>query len=468
MKTFFNKINLFNCKTLPRKVFTFYFSTLIIGTILLMLPFSRIEGSESISFINALFTASSAFSDTGLTVLNTGIYFSTFGQIIILLLIQIGGIGLMALKVLLFLFLGKKIGLKERVFASNERGTGKLGGTVDLLKTSLICIFSIELIATILFSLRYYFAYFDNPIFNHNILKVIFHGLFAAVSSTNNAGFDILGGNSVEIFANDYYIQITTIMCFVLGGLGFPFFYDLKNYFVCKKNKIKFNLSYFSKFILKVYFSIAIIAIGLVFLIELTSGTLLYNSKIPLTQRIFYVIFNTFSTRNAGYATVDMNAFAEGTKIIFSLLMWIGAAPASTGGGIRITTFFICVLALVAYSKNKKEASFLGRKIPDDTVSKSLLVVFISQFLVFLATIIIVTCTKNISFLQAYFESCSAFGTTGLTLGITSNLTSISKIAIIFLMFAGQIGVSNIILMWSNKKIYNDKSTLPEEDILIN
>ena len=468
MKTFFNKINLFNCKTLPRKIFTFYFCTLILGTILLMLPFSRVEGSEPISFINAIFTASSAFSDTGLTVLNTGAYFSIFGQIIILLLIQIGGIGLMALKVLLFLFLGKKIGLKERIFASNERGNGRLGGTIDLLKTSLICIFSIELIATILFSLRYYFVYFNNPIFDHNILKVIFHALFAAVSSTNNALFDILVGNSIDIFANDYYIQTITIIFFVLGGLGFPFFYDLKNYFICKKNKTKFNLSYFSKFILRVYFSISFLAIGLVFSIELASGTLLYNNEIPITQRIFYVVFNTFSTRNAGYATIDINQFAEGTKIIFSILMWIGAAPASTGGGIRITTFFICILTLIDYSKNKKEATFLGRKIPEDTVSKSLLVVFISQFLVFLSAIIIVTSTKNISFLQAYFESCSAFGTTGLTLGITTNLTSISKIAIIFLMFIGQLGVSSAILMWSSKKMYSDKSTLPEEDILIN
>ena len=156
MKEFIDKINLFNCKTLPRKVFTFYFIALMIGTLLLMLPISRAAGQEQITFINALFTASSAFSDTGLTVLNTGKYFSLFGQTIILLLIQIGGIGLMTLKVLLFLFLGKKIGLNERIFATNERGTGKLGGTIDLIKTSLILIFSIESIAAILFFIRFF------------------------------------------------------------------------------------------------------------------------------------------------------------------------------------------------------------------------------------------------------------------------------------------------------------------------
>ena len=235
MKEFFNKINLFNCKTLPRKVFTFYFITIILGTILLMLPFSKNSDSASITFIDALFTASSAFSDTGLIVFNTGKYFSLFGQIVIILLIQIGGIGLMALKVLLFLLLGKKIGLKERILAANERGSGKLGGTIDLFKSALQIIFLVEGIATILFALRYYFVYFDNPIFDRNIFKVIFQALFAAISSTNNAGFDILGDtNSIELFANDYYIQIVTIICLIIGGLGFPFFYDIKNYFHCK------------------------------------------------------------------------------------------------------------------------------------------------------------------------------------------------------------------------------------------
>lgn len=250
MKRFIDKINLFNCKTLPRKVFTFYFIAIMLGAGLLMLPISR-TNNDPISFINALFTASSAFSDTGLTVLNTGKEFSVFGQIIILILIQIGGIGLMAIKVLLFLFLGKKISLKERAFASNERGTGKLGGTVDMLKTALIAIFSIELIAATLFSLRYYFVYFDHPAFDKNIFKVIFHGLFAAVSSTNNAGFDIFGGQSITLFANDYFIQIITIICLVLGGLGFPFFYDVKNFIICKKKQNQISFIIFFKIHIK-------------------------------------------------------------------------------------------------------------------------------------------------------------------------------------------------------------------------
>lgn len=468
MKEFINKINLFNCKTLPRKIFTFYFIAIMLGSLLLMLPISH-SSSEPIHFIDALFTASSAFSDTGLIVKNTGEYFTIFGQIIIMILIQIGGIGLMALKVMFFLFLGKKIGLKERILATNERGNGKLGGSVNLLKVGLITIFSVELIATILFACRYYFAYFDHPAFNGNILNVLFKALFSAVSSTNNAGFDIFGqANSIEMFANDYFVQIVTMLCFIIGGLGFPLFYDIKNYFVCKKNKTPFHLSYFTKFVLRVYFGIALIGIISVFAVELASGTILYDTSTPLLQRIFYVIFNTFSTRNAGYATIDLNRFATGTQVIFSILMWIGAAPASTGGGIRITTFFICILALISYSKNKKQVSFIGRKIPDDTVVKSLLVVFISQVLVFAVSILIITCSSNISFIQAYFEACSAFGTTGLTLGITPNLTTISKIFVILLMFIGQLGVSSTILIWSSKKNYDEVQTLPEEDILIN
>ena len=468
MKEFINKINLFNCKTLPRKIFTFYFVAIMLGSLLLMLPISHLN-SQPISFIDAIFTASSAFSDTGLIVKNTGEYFTIFGQIVIMLLIQIGGIGLIALKVLLFLFLGKKIGLKERIFATNERGDGKLGGSIDLLKTGLITIFSVELIATILFACRYYFVYFDHPTFDNNIINVLFKALFSAVSSTNNAGFDIFGQtNSIEMFSNDYFIQIVTMSCFIIGGLGFPLIYDIKNYFACKKSKTKFHLSYFTKFVLRVYFGIAIVGLAAVFAIELASGSILYDTSIPLLQRVFYVIFNTFSTRNAGYATIDLNNFATGTQVIFSILMWIGAAPASTGGGIRITTFFICILALSSYSKNKKQVSFIGRKIPDDTVVKSLLVVFISQTLIFIVATLIIICTPNVSFIQAYFEACSAFGTTGLTLGITPNLTALSKIFVILLMFIGQLGVSSTILIWANKKNYDEVQTLPEQDILIN
>lgn len=469
MKEFLNKINLFNCKTLPRKIFTFYFIALLLGSSLLLLPISRVPNAEPLSFIDALFTASSSFSTTGLAIHNTGTYFSIFGQIVILALIQIGGLGLMTIKVLLFLFLGKKIGLKERISATNERGDGTIGGSVDLLKSALITVFSIELIAAILFIIRYYTSYFDTPYFDGNIFSVIYAGIYSSISSVNNAGIDIFGGStSISMFANDYFIQALTIICFILGGLGFPFLCDIRNFFICKKNKVKFKLSYFSKFVLRVYFAIAFIAIAAIFAIELISGTLLYDSSIPLTQRISYVIFNTFSTRNTGYSTINLNEFTVGTRIILAILMWIGAAPASTGGGIRVTTFFICILALISYSKNKKEVSFLGRRIPENTVTKSLLVAFISQILVFTVTIILVTSSNEISFLEAFFESCSAFGTSGLSLGITSSLNTISKISIILLMFIGQIGVSSTILMWSNKKTYNSVQSLPEQDILIN
>ena len=468
MKNFINKINLFNCKTLPRKVFTFYFVAILLGTLLLMLPISRAHSQEPISFIDAIFTVSSAFSNTGLTIHNTGTYFSIFGQIILMLLIQAGGLGLMTLKVMIFLFLGKKIGLKERMSVTNERGNGKMGGTVDLIKTALICIFSIELIAAILYSLRFYFAYFDNPIFDKNIFKVIYHGIFASISAVNNAGIDILGGNSFEMFSNDYFIQTLTIICLVIGGLGFPFFYDIKNFIYCKKNKTKFHLSYFSKFVLRVYFMITILSIIALFAIELTSGTLLYDTSIPLTERISYVIFSSFSARSAGYYTVNINKFSEGSKILFALLMWIGTAPASTGGGIRITTFFICILSIISYSKNKKDVTFLGRRIPEETVSKSLIVTFISIILIFLSSIIIVSSLDGVSFLEAFFETCSAFGVTGLSLGITPSLNTLSKILIVFVMFTGQLGVSNALLMWASDKKSMEKTSLPEEDILIN
>lgn len=469
MKAFINKINLFNCKTLPRKVFTFYFTAIILGSFLLMLPISRSSHIEQISFIDSVFTTSSAFSNAGLSLFNVGKDFSVFGQTIILLLIQIGGLGLMTFKVLIFLFLGKKIGFKDRLSVTNERGNGKLGGSIDLIKSALVGVFVIEIILAILFSIKYYISYFNHPIFDQNILKVIYQGIFASASAVNNAGIDILGnGNSIEMFAGDYFIQTLTIIGIIIGGLGFPIFYDVKNFFTCKKEKRKFHLSYFTKFILRVYFGIAFVGILLIFVIELTSGTLLYNKNIPVIQRIFYVIFNSISARNAGHATISMSEFAEGTQIVLALLMWIGSAPASTGGGIRSTTFFICILAIISYSRNKKEVTFLNRKIPEDTVIKSLIVSVISMILILTGSIILVSSLNNITFLQAFFECCSAFGVTGLTLGITPFLNTFCKLSIVFLMFIGQLGVSNAILMWSSNKTYTSKTTLPEEDILIN
>lgn len=434
-----------------------------------MLPISKANNNISISFIDAVFTTSSAFSNTGLSVFNIGKDFSIFGQIVVLILIQIGGLGLMTFKVLIFLFLGKKIGFKDRISMTNERGNGKTGGSVDLIKTALIGVFFVEFILTILFFIRYSTSYFNNPIFDRNILKILYQSIFSSISAVNNAGIDILGnGNSIEMFASDYYIQTITIIGLVLGGLGFPIFYDIKNFFVCKKEKKKFHLSFFTKFILRVYFSISIIGIALILLVELTSGTLLYNKEIPVIQRIFYVIFNSFSARNAGHSTIDINKFSEGSKIILALLMWIGSAPASTGGGIRCTTFFICILAILSFSKNKKEVTFLKRRIPEDTVVKSLMVTFISLILILSSSIIIVSSMENVNFLQAFFETCSAFGVTGLSLGITSSLNTSCKLIIIFLMFIGQLGVSNAILIWSNNKTYTNKTILPEEDILIN
>ena len=236
MKNFLKSIKIFDGKTLPRKIFFFYFLTILIGSSLLLLPISIKEGQSTLSIIDAIFTASSAFSDTGLIVKHTGEYFTIFGQVVILLLIQLGGIGIMAVKVLFFILIGKKIGFEERLFVSSERGTGKVGGTIHLMKNALIIILSSEFIAMILFSIRYFNNYFEY--FNNDIFQVIFTAAFSSISSINNAGFDILvNSNSLSIFANDYYIQILTIVCLVFGGLGFPVIYDIKNWNINIKNK---------------------------------------------------------------------------------------------------------------------------------------------------------------------------------------------------------------------------------------
>lgn len=453
----------------PQRLFRLYFLIVIVGALLLMLPFSR-RGNETLSFIDALFTSASAFSDTGLTIKTTATFFTFFGQLVILILIQFGGIGLMTLKVMIALLLGVKLSILDKTTLSAERGLNRLGGSMKFVITVIQFVFIFQFILAICFGLRFYFGYFNHPdyAFQGSMLTLVWHSIFHAVSAVNNAGFDITGAHSLLPYAKDYFVQIFVMMGLIFGGIGFPVFYDLKNYWLARKTKAPFRFSLFTKIALKMYVIIAVLGIVLVFSSELlTPSGLLYNELYTLPERIFYVIFHTFSTRNAGFSTIDLNQFSLSSKIILSIWMWIGASPASTGGGIRTTTLFLAILAIVRIIKREDQVTVSNKRVSLHTVDRALVVVFVSQILVFSAVVVLVTSLQpNTSFLSAFFEACSAFGTTGLSLGFTQYLDTAGKIALVLLMFIGQQGISTTLLMW-NKKSPKVQPVLIEEDVLI-
>lgn len=472
--------------TRPRQMFNLYFFTLLVGTILLMTPLATVKGQWN--FLSALFTASSAFSDTGLTVKSTANDFTFFGQLIILILIKFGGIGLITVKLaILSLFVFKRnTSLKERLLMQGERGSNKLGTTIDVLKIGIIVMTITEFLGAIVLFLYFYFVPIDhvkygttNAAYYNHIWIALWAGIFHSISAVNNAGFDIVGSSSLEPFQSDYFVQWIFIIEFVIGGIGFPVYYDLYYWIKSKSHGKKFRFSLFTKVTLITYFLIALLGVASVMFIEYfsrniittTSGETIFK-KLSISDAIMAVFFNTMSTRNAGFYTVDLNHFHIASQMIQSLMMWIGSSPASTAGGIRTTTLAIILLTIFNLARGRSDVFIFKRKIPNHTVRMSFVVGTLGAILVFLSVMVItienvfIANNFDISFTQVIFDVSSAFGTTGLSLFDNAKLGIFSQLSLILIMFVGQLGVSTTVIAWSDRK---SKPTIGrvEENILI-
>jgi len=458
--------------TRPRQMFNLYFFTLILGTILLMTPWATVKGQWH--FIQALFTAGSAFSDTGLTVKSTANDFTFFGQLVILILIKFGGIGLIAVKLAIFsLFqFHRKTSLKERLLMQGERGSNKLGTTLGVLKVGIIVMSITEFLGAILLFLYFYFiqnpnvAYGTNQtqFYYHNIWLSIWAGIFHSISAVNNAGFDIVGKNSLIPFQSHYFIQWIFVIEFVIGGIGFPVFYDLYYWFKNKRLGKKFRFSLFTKITTLTYLLVAVLGVSSVMLIEVLSQNVKTGTNndslfknMSTGQAIMAVFFNTMSTRNAGFYTVNLNQFHISSQIIQSLMMWIGSSPASTAGGIRTTTLAIIFLTIVSIARGKTDVTGFKRKIPDRNVRMAFVVAFLGATVIFLAVMLIMVenilrQSNNCTGIEILYDVASAFGTTGLSLFDNAILGPFSQFTLIIVMFIGQLGVSTTILAWSDRK----------------
>lgn len=411
--------------TSPPRILVIGFASIIfLGAGLLMLPFSHVQ-SHAPRFIDTLFTATSATCVTGLIVVDTGTYWTTAGQLIILAMIQIGGLGFMTMATLFAIMLKRRISLKERLVLQEAFNQTSIEGIVRLVRKVLRYALTIELTGAILFTIRFLF---DMP-----VGEAVYKGIFHAVSFFNNAGFDVFGGyRSLTDYVGDPLVNIVTMLLIILGGLGFVVLSDL----VEIRNQ-KRKLSLHSKVVLSMTGFLIIAGAAVIFLFEYTNGRTL--APLGFGEKLLAAFMQSVSPRTAGVNSVDLGGLRQATQFFIVILMFIGASPGSTGGGIKTTTFTALVGAVIAMVRGKEDVVLFKYRLAQERVYKALTVTVFAFGLVIIATMILST-TEDHHFLMLLFEVTSAFGTVGLTLGLTAQLTVAGKIIIILMMFIGRLG----------------------------
>ncbi|MBE6552618.1 MAG: Trk family potassium uptake protein [Ruminococcaceae bacterium] len=425
---------------------------ILVGAFLLTLPFSSTDNTST-PFINALFTATSASCVTGLVVYDTFTHWSLFGQTVILLLIQIGGLGLMSALYMIFFVRNKNLGLKEKELVRESFSPPAFMGVKELSKTIILGTFFFELLGAIFLSVRFV------PEFG--LFRGIYYSIFHSISAFCNAGFDLMGikqpGSSLNLYYDDILVNITIIMLIVIGGLGFYVWSDIaKN----RHHVSKYSLH--TKIVLTSTLLLIAIPAAIIFVIEYFGGSF---SELSLKGSVLSSVFQSVTLRTAGFTTVDYTLLNDGIIMIMLVVMLVGGSPGSTAGGIKTTTFSVLVLSISSVLKNREAPECFGRRLELNALKKAAAILIVYVALV-ITGIVILCFMDDVTLKEAAFECVSATATVGLTLGITSSLSVISKITVILLMFFGRIGCLSMILALS--KTYRPTSAQkPLEKIAI-
>lgn len=417
----------------PPKVLALGFASLIlIGALLLNLPMATKTG-ESIGFINALFTSASAVCVTGLVVVNTGEFWSLFGQIVIIMLIQMGGLGFMTMATIGALIIGKKITLKERLVIKEQLNQETMSGLVKLTKYVILSTLAIEGIGAIFLSTRFI------PIYGK--VKGIWFSIFHAISAFCNAGFD-LTGDSIAPFVGDFTINMTISALIILGGLGFSVYIDIT------KNRSFKKLSLHSKIVISITGVLLLVGMIVFFLIEYDNPLTL--KPLSLVEKLIASFFQSVVPRTAGFYSVNLAGLYDTTVFLTIILMFIGASPGSTGGGIKTTTFGILILTTLGVIKGERDIVAFKKRIGYDVINRSLAIATVGMILI-IAVSFVLTVTEPANFLDVLFETTSAFATVGSSRGLTPNLTDFGKIIITLTMYAGRVGPLTMAYVFSRR-----------------
>lgn len=431
-------------------IVSYYFLAVTVSVSLLSLPVAHKPGVD-FTFIDRLFTAVSAVSVTGLTVMSTADTFSVTGIFILAFVLQFGGIGIMTLGTFVWLIMGKKIGLKERQLIMTDQNQTNLSGIVNLIRQIIVLILIIEFIGGVILG-TYFLKYFNTW------QEAYLQGFFTSISATTNGGFDITGQSLIP-FAHDYFIQFIVMILIILGAIGFPVLIEVKDFLFKKEKRYRFSL--FTKITSITFF--ALIIFGTIAIASLEYNYFFKDKE--WHETLFYSLFQSTATRSGGLATMDISLYTETTLLIMCALMFIGASPSSVGGGIRTTTFALNLLFLYHFARGHKSIKIFRRELLEEDLRKSVVVTMFAVLICFSA-IVILTITESFSFISILFEVCSAFGTTGLSMGITPELTSIGKVVIMILMFIGRIGILTFLYLLGTKE-RKDNFHYPKERVII-
>jgi trk system potassium uptake protein TrkH len=447
----------------PAQVVILGFFLLILGgAILLWMPFSTQPGRH-VSFLDAFFTSTSAVCVTGLVIADTASTYTLFGQAIILLLIQAGGLGFMTVTSLAFIFVRKRITLSERLIIRESLNEFDLSGLVKMIIKILKVTFVAEFLGAAILMTRFV------PLFG---LKGIYFGVFHAVSAFCNAGFDVFGivrgqYSSLMTFQSDPVVVLTIAALIVVGGLGFVV---VTNIIDPGRIRRKARITRHSKLVLIMTGVLIIIGAVLIFLFEYPNQKTLGPQD--LGTKIMSSVFQSITPRTAGFNTIDQNSLLPVTKLLVMILMFIGASPAGTGGGIKTTTFAIVLMNVFAVTTNRKDVNTMGRRLAAETIRKAMVIFTLSLILVVTAGFVMMAIEEQRGGLftpeNIFFEVLSAFGTVGLSSGITPDLSAASKIIIMFVMYCGRVGLMTLTFALAVRQTKGDGNIrYPEERFMV-
>ena len=423
-----------------------FFLLILAGALLLMLPISS-QSRTVTSFADTLFTATSATCVTGLIVKDTATHWSMFGQLVILTLIQIGGMGIITIGLMIMRLSGQKIGLRQRSLMQESISAPQVGGITGLTKFILKTSAAIELTGALLLL----------PVFckDFGAAKGIWYAVFHSVSAFCNAGFDLMGirepFSSLTTYHDNAYVNTVIMLLIVIGGISFLTWDDVK---VHKHHLKKYRLQ--SKVILLTTALLILIPALFYFFFEYAGD--------PIKERILHALFQSITPRTAGFNTTDLAQMSESGTAVMIVLMLVGGSPGSTAGGMKTTTLAVLILAAVTVYRRKNDVQCFQRRIPEEAIRNAGAILFM-YITLFLTTGIIISRTEGLPLLTCLFETGSAVGTAGLTLGITGTLSMLSKILLILLMFLGRVG--GLTLIYAALPSEGSRAKLPLDKITV-
>lgn len=531
--------------TISQILFRCYLLIIIIGSVLLYVPISLQQHgqmvianngwTEKYTFWDAMFIAVSALTNTGLSPAIISRTMTGFGQVVMLVLMEVGGLGLLTIVFLIWNLFKRgenQVNINQLILLQSERGSQKISGTLKSLRSCVLFVLCAQVAFALLYSfwLCFYPQIYEqtapaSALGMTNVLSVddithhyssyhhystaLWQGVFFSVSCINNAGFDNFNnGVSLAALRNDWNVifQLFVLLELFLGGIGFPVIYDFISAIRSRNKKQQYKFSLFTKISLISYFFFTVFGLILAFSFEFTdhtyfldvaSGFKIYDiahykdvaqqgiiapivstpafGKNTLFNKCFAIFFNTCATRSAGFSTVNCNIFSGGLTWVFTVLMFIGASPSSTGGGIRCTTLFIIFLMIFKRAIGRDEVRIFHKTISQKTINDSFFITFIAIALVVFSGVIIYYCcplnniakTAQFNIASCLFEVSSAFGTVGFSVGVTSEVKTVGLVILCFVMFIGQIGISAAILSWAKRNPRGNRIHYPEEEVRV-